>query len=128
DAGRGRPPLLQRSDGGVGTQLLGRRMYETMTVWETDPSFHEGDEVLADFADKSAQLHEASQAKGHARCHRQQPSTLTELRERSSQSGEELRLLSAELVLGEHALFPQRAQALELRQQVVDRAVNRRRW
>ncbi|MEZ5380758.1 MAG: dihydrofolate reductase family protein [Microthrixaceae bacterium] len=35
---------------GVGTQLLGRRMYETMAVWETDPSFAEESEVLADFA------------------------------------------------------------------------------
>jgi dihydrofolate reductase len=35
---------------GVGTQLLGRRMYETMTVWETDPSFYEESPVLADFA------------------------------------------------------------------------------
>ena len=26
---------------GVGTQLLGRRMYETMAVWETEPSFAE---------------------------------------------------------------------------------------
>jgi dihydrofolate reductase len=35
---------------GVGTQLLGRRMYETMAVWETDPSFAEESSVLADFA------------------------------------------------------------------------------
>ncbi len=35
---------------GVGTQLLGRRMYETMQVWETEPSFFEGSQVLADFA------------------------------------------------------------------------------
>lgn len=35
---------------GVGTQLLGRRMYETMAVWETDPSFAAGSAVLADFA------------------------------------------------------------------------------
>jgi dihydrofolate reductase len=35
---------------GVGTQLLGRRMYETMAVWETDPSFAEESPVLADFA------------------------------------------------------------------------------
>src|SRR3954467_13747535 len=35
---------------GVGTQLLGRRMYETMAVWETDPSFYEESAVLADFA------------------------------------------------------------------------------
>jgi dihydrofolate reductase len=36
---------------GIGTQLLGRRMYETMAVWETDPSFAEESKVLADFAD-----------------------------------------------------------------------------
>ncbi|MCC6831509.1 MAG: dihydrofolate reductase family protein [Thermoleophilia bacterium] len=35
---------------GVGTQLLGRRMYETMAVWETDPSFAEGPAIPADFA------------------------------------------------------------------------------
>ena len=35
---------------GIGTQLLGRAMYETMAVWETDPSFAEESEVLADFA------------------------------------------------------------------------------
>jgi len=35
---------------GIGTQLLGRRMYETMAVWETEPSFFEESAVLADFA------------------------------------------------------------------------------
>jgi len=35
---------------GVGTQLLGRRMYETMQVWEAEPSFFEESPVLADFA------------------------------------------------------------------------------
>jgi dihydrofolate reductase len=35
----------------VGTQLLGRRMYETMAVWETDTSFVEGNAVLTDFAE-----------------------------------------------------------------------------
>ena len=34
---------------GVGTQLLGRRMYETMAVWETDPSLAEESAILADF-------------------------------------------------------------------------------
>jgi dihydrofolate reductase len=29
---------------GIGTQLLGRRMYETMAVWETDPSTGWGQE------------------------------------------------------------------------------------
>ena len=35
---------------GIGTQLLGRRMYETMAVWETEPSLAEESAVLADFA------------------------------------------------------------------------------
>ena len=35
---------------GIGTQLLGRRMYETMAVWETDPSFAEDSAILTDFA------------------------------------------------------------------------------
>jgi dihydrofolate reductase len=35
---------------GIGTQLLGRKMYETMAVWETDPSFTEESAILADFA------------------------------------------------------------------------------
>ena len=35
---------------GIGTQLLGRRMYETMAVWETDPEFSEQSTTLSDFA------------------------------------------------------------------------------
>lgn len=35
---------------GIGTHLLGRRMYETMAVWETDPSLAEDSAVMADFA------------------------------------------------------------------------------
>lgn len=35
---------------GIGTQLLGRRMYETMAVWETEPSLAEESPVLAEFA------------------------------------------------------------------------------
>ncbi|MCX7619298.1 MAG: dihydrofolate reductase family protein [Acidimicrobiales bacterium] len=35
---------------GIGFQLLGRRMYETMAVWETDPSFVALSPVLAEFA------------------------------------------------------------------------------
>ncbi len=35
---------------GIGTQLLGRRMYETMAVWETEPSLTEESAVMADFA------------------------------------------------------------------------------
>ena len=35
---------------GVGVQLLGRRMYETMAVWETDPAFFSDAPILADFA------------------------------------------------------------------------------
>ena len=34
----------------VGTQLLGRRMYETMAVWETEPSLAEESAIQADFA------------------------------------------------------------------------------
>jgi len=35
---------------GVGTQLLGRRMYETMAVWETEPAFAQESAIQADFA------------------------------------------------------------------------------
>jgi dihydrofolate reductase len=34
----------------VGTYLYGRRMYETMAVWETEPSLAEGSEVTRDYA------------------------------------------------------------------------------
>jgi dihydrofolate reductase len=34
----------------VGTHLYGRRMYETMAVWETDPSLAAQSELMADFA------------------------------------------------------------------------------
>ena len=34
----------------VGTDLYGRRMYETMMVWETDPSFAAASPVMQDFA------------------------------------------------------------------------------
>ncbi|HUP86408.1 MAG TPA: dihydrofolate reductase family protein [Acidimicrobiales bacterium] len=34
----------------IGTHLLGRRMYETMAVWETDPSLAEQSAVMAEFA------------------------------------------------------------------------------
>jgi dihydrofolate reductase len=34
----------------AGTNLYGRRLYETMAVWETDPSLAEGSEVNRDFA------------------------------------------------------------------------------
>ena len=33
-----------------GTHLYGRRMYETMTVWETDPALAGESELRADFA------------------------------------------------------------------------------
>lgn len=36
--------------GGLGGYLLGRRLYEAMLVWETDPSFRDG-ELRAAFAD-----------------------------------------------------------------------------
>ena len=35
----------------TGTNLLGRRMYETMMVWETDPSFTVDSPLLRDFAE-----------------------------------------------------------------------------
>ena len=38
---------LERS---VGSHLYGRRMYETMSVWETDPTLAAASEVMADFA------------------------------------------------------------------------------
>lgn len=34
----------------VGTYLLGRRMYETMAVWEADPTLAAQSELMADFA------------------------------------------------------------------------------
>ena len=34
----------------MGTHLLGRRMYETMAVWETDPALAAQSELMADFA------------------------------------------------------------------------------
>jgi dihydrofolate reductase len=34
----------------VGTHLYGRRMYETMAVWEVDPSLAAQSELMADFA------------------------------------------------------------------------------
>jgi dihydrofolate reductase len=34
-----------------GTHLYGRRMYETMAVWETDPSFATASPVMRDFAE-----------------------------------------------------------------------------
>lgn len=34
----------------VGTHLYGRRMYETMAVWETDPSLAAQSDLMADFA------------------------------------------------------------------------------
>jgi dihydrofolate reductase len=35
----------------VGTYLYGRRLYETMAVWETDPTLAAQSELMADFAD-----------------------------------------------------------------------------
>jgi dihydrofolate reductase len=34
----------------AGTYLYGRKMYETMAVWETDPALAEGSELRAEFA------------------------------------------------------------------------------
>lgn len=41
---------------GLGACLLGRRLYETMQVWETDPSLREAGEAEAEFADVWAAL------------------------------------------------------------------------
>ena len=35
----------------VGTYLYGRRMYDTMALWETDPALAAQSELMADFAD-----------------------------------------------------------------------------
>src|SRR5436305_4778173 len=35
----------------VGTYLYGRRMYETMAVWETDPALAAQSELMGEFAD-----------------------------------------------------------------------------
>jgi dihydrofolate reductase len=35
----------------VGTYLYGRRMYDTMALWETDPALATQSELMADFAD-----------------------------------------------------------------------------
>src|SRR4051812_18756297 len=35
----------------VGTYLYGRRLYESMAVWETDPALAAQSELMADFAD-----------------------------------------------------------------------------
>src|SRR3954452_16807350 len=35
----------------AGTYLYGRRLYETMAVWETDPALAAQSELMADFAD-----------------------------------------------------------------------------
>ena len=35
----------------IGTYLYGRRMYETMAPWETDPALAEGSEITRDYAE-----------------------------------------------------------------------------
>jgi dihydrofolate reductase len=56
----------------TGTYLYGRRLYETMAVWETDPALAAQSELMSDFAQiwqaankvvYSTTLHEASTAK-----------------------------------------------------------------
>ena len=42
--------FVNQLEAGVGTYLYGRRMYETMAVWETDPAFAEDSPVTRDFA------------------------------------------------------------------------------
>ncbi|MBP3037080.1 dihydrofolate reductase family protein [Arthrobacter sp. zg-ZUI100] len=41
----------------VGTHLYGRRMYESMAVWETDPSLAEGSPAAAAFAESWNRAH-----------------------------------------------------------------------
>jgi len=57
---------------GAGTYLYGRRLYETMAVWETDPALAAQSELMSDFAHVwqtankvvySTTLHEVSTAK-----------------------------------------------------------------
>ena len=43
--------FVNELDRPVGTYLYGRRMYETMACWETDPSFAEQSPVMRDFAE-----------------------------------------------------------------------------
>jgi dihydrofolate reductase len=56
----------------LGTHLYGRRLYDTMAVWETDPAFAAQSQLMGDFADVwqaadkvvySTTLHEVSTAK-----------------------------------------------------------------
>jgi dihydrofolate reductase len=42
--------FVNERERGATTYLYGRRMYEMMTVWETDPEFYEADPLTADFA------------------------------------------------------------------------------
>lgn len=42
--------FMNELEGAVGTYLYGRRMYETMAVWETDPSLAAQSQLLRDFA------------------------------------------------------------------------------
>jgi dihydrofolate reductase len=42
--------FINELEAGVGTYLYGRRMYETMTVWETDPALAESSPETRDFA------------------------------------------------------------------------------
>ncbi len=42
--------FVNELEASVGTYLYGRRMYETMSVWETDPALAEGSPVTRDFA------------------------------------------------------------------------------
>jgi dihydrofolate reductase len=42
--------FVNEQERAVGTYLFGRRMYETMAVWETEPALAEGSPVTAEYA------------------------------------------------------------------------------
>ena len=50
DPGKEVHEFVNELERGVGTHLYGRRMYETMAVWETDPSFAQSSAYLRDYA------------------------------------------------------------------------------
>ena len=56
----------------VGTHLYGRRLYETMAVWETDPSLAAQSELMADFANV---WQAADKVVYSTRCRRSRPPT-----------------------------------------------------
>ena len=43
--------FINNLERGVGTDIYGRRMFETMTVWETDPNLAAESPLMRDFAE-----------------------------------------------------------------------------